>query len=205
MPTVAQALNELKLLDARIQRAIAQAQFVAGAVGENRINGRTTKEFTRDAEAAWQSTHDLMTRRMTVKTALTESNARTMVTIGDRSMTVAAAIEHRKHSIGYKRALLKQMHAQWAAAVRLVDQHNAQVRAQAEQRAAAAANGLAPEAMAALIEQLVAAAMERDEMRLVNPLALADKITALETEIEAFDAGFDLAINASNYTTEVAI
>lgn len=198
--SIAECLNELKLLDSRIQREIASANFVAARIGKSdRVQGGTTlPEFIRNAQAASQSIHDLQTRRMKIKNAIVLSNATTIVTLGNKTMTVAEAIETRKHSIGYKRATLKRMTEQWAATVASVERAN--LKLQQETTAAfSKVNDVD------LINKTIEAVMERDGWAIVDPTELNKRIKELTEEIEAFDSGFDLVINASNYSTFVEI
>lgn len=74
---VTQALNELKLLDDRINKAINDAVLVIAAKrSEKKVNPNLTKEdFEIRAKAGYQSVLDLIERRKKIKAAVVTSNA----------------------------------------------------------------------------------------------------------------------------------
>ena len=94
---VTQALNELKLLDSRIEDATNNAIFVIAAKkNEKKVNPNLTKEdFEIRSKAFYQSIMDLIERRKKIKAAIVASNAVTKVTVHDEEMTVAEAIERK--------------------------------------------------------------------------------------------------------------
>ena len=69
---------------------------------------------------------DLIRNRNTLKAAIVKSNAITYLEIGDKTMTVAEAIE-RKNSIQYEKDLLLAMKAQYASATVTVNKENTKV------------------------------------------------------------------------------
>ena len=123
---VTQALNELKTLDGRINKAITDGIFVAGAKAsdKNILPGMSKEDFNGEAVASKQSADDLIKWREKVKAAVVASNAITFVP--DLNMTVAKAIE-TKASIKYKKALLNRMKSQYQRALAEVNQNNARV------------------------------------------------------------------------------
>src|SRR5690554_4907003 len=97
--TITRGLSELKLINDRIQRKINDARFAVGNKNNNKkIDGMTIEEFNKNAKSQYQSIQDLIERRKKIKSAIVDSNAKTVVTIAGKEMTVASAIE-RKESI----------------------------------------------------------------------------------------------------------
>ncbi len=103
--TITRALSELKLLDKRIRKEIEAAYFVAGVQKKKKIIGMYTKEeFSSRSQGEVDSIQSMTERRKIIKSAIVNSNARTMVTIVGNTMAVAEAIE-RKTSIEYEETL----------------------------------------------------------------------------------------------------
>ena len=128
--SITEALNELKLYDSKITKAITNATFCGAAKKSSDKVGVVKKEdFDERAKASYQSVTDLIANRNSLKSAIVKSNAITEVTVADKVMTVAEAIE-RKNSIEYDETLLNEMKRQYANATATVDKENKKVDAQ---------------------------------------------------------------------------
>ena len=88
---VTQALNELKTISNRIDRAIRNAKFITASktVDKNAAPGVSKETFKTDAIASMQSIRDLIDRREKIKAGIIASNAVTEVEIAGEKMTVA--------------------------------------------------------------------------------------------------------------------
>ena len=125
--TITEALNELKLYDSKINKAISSASFIGAKKKTNdKIGVVPTDKFISNAKAALQSVQDLIRNRNILKAAIVESNARTMLEVAGLKMTVAEAIE-RKTSIDYDKELLLAMKSQYATATATVRKENDKV------------------------------------------------------------------------------
>lgn len=202
---VTQALNELKTLDARIMRAINNANFiVASKVCEKNVNSNKSKEdFSNEAKAELQSIDDLINRRKNIKAAIVASNAITMVTVANVVMTVAAAIE-RKTSIEYEKSLLKQMKNQYLFAKQRVDTKNAEMDAAIEKLVATAfgkdsKTNIKSDDYSAIADPY----KEKNEWGLVDPIDVLNQIKKREEEIDAFVNEVDSALQISNCTVYI--
>ncbi|MGI6050090.1 MAG: hypothetical protein ACOYEI_04575, partial [Acetivibrionales bacterium] len=92
--SITEALNKLKLYDAKISKAINSHKYVGAAKKSSNMLGVQTKEvFNNNAKAGYQSVTDLIKNRNKLKSLIVQSNAITEVTINDKVMTVAEAIE----------------------------------------------------------------------------------------------------------------
>lgn len=114
--SITRALAELKNLDTRIKRAIAEGTFVTTTVGRNNMKKVATvnvsiPEMTARIDASHQKVRSLISNREKIKRAVVASNAATNVTIKDRVMTVAEAIE-LKSSIEYRETYVNAMRQQ---------------------------------------------------------------------------------------------
>ena len=202
---VTQALNELKTLDARINRAINNSNFVVSAkICEKNVNSNMSKEdFIAKAKSDLQSIDDLIKRRKNIKTAIVSSNALTKVNVAGVEMTVASAIE-RKTSIEYEKNLLSRMKAMYANSLQKVNLKNAEMEASIEKLVATAYGkdskvNIKPEDYSSIADPY----KEKNEWALVDPINIVDEINKREEEIDAFVAEVDSCLQVSNCTTYI--
>ncbi|MDR3596247.1 hypothetical protein [Clostridium sp.] len=97
--SIHRGLSELKMLDKRIERSIKESKFVGSKKksAENVNNTTTSKDkFNESIRREYQSIQALIKRRTEIKRLIVLSNAKTIVTIGDKEYTVAEAIENKK-------------------------------------------------------------------------------------------------------------
>ena len=202
---VTQALNELKVLDSRISRAIRDAAFIAGAkTSDSKVSPGTTKEdFNKDAKASYDSINDLIKRRESIKSAIIESNAKTMIEVCGENISVAKAID-MKDSIIYKKQLLTQMVTQRDSAKSKVAKENIVMESKIDQLVSTAfgkesKQNIKPEDYDSIANPYRAS----NEYSLVNPLELDKKIEELERYIEDFEANIDSKLQVSNCVTHI--
>lgn len=199
---VTQALNELKLLDSRIEDATNNAIFVIAAKkNEKKVNPNLTKEdFEIRSKASYQSIMDLIERRKKIKAAIVASNAMTKVTVHGEEMTVAEAIE-RKSTISYETDLLSRMQNQWNAQNREMNLQNVRMEEKIDRYIETFVGKDTSKAkdneLAAMIEPMRVAG----EYSLVDPLSLEKKITDLDDYIKGFRSEVDAVLQISNCTT----
>lgn len=203
---ITEALNELKVLDSRIIRAIDDAVFVSAAKScEKKVNPYTTKEeFAEKAKADYQSIDDLIKRREIIKAGVVHSNAVTFVEVGKRKMTVAAAIEF-KQSIIYLQNLLSQMKKGRNKAVSVMNDKNIDMENSIQRLIETAYGNKDGKVNADAYASIANPFKESNEYGLVDPLNIADKIEALEKEIEDFTSNVDSCLQISNCITSIEI
>lgn len=200
--SVADALGRLKIMSNRIDDATKQPFIAVRTAG--RIPGFVSAlAFETEARAAFQSVVALLANYATLKAALVESNATTTVTIGNQTMTVAAAIE-RKKSIVQDQALLAVFTVQLTQAQRSVDVQNTQV-AQVADKQAIAFFGDKTEKTTAEYMQFVAHYIQQNGSQLIDPLDLKARIRVLADSTQTFLANVDLMLTTSNVRTEITI
>lgn len=202
--TITRGLAELKLLDARIQRTVADGAFVAVVVGEKPVRGfQSNEEFSRRAQASLQSAQDLIRRRNAIKAAIVVSNATTYITIGGNRMTVAEAIE-RKRSIAYEEELLDTLRAQHKNAVQEMEQKNAEVKLRLD-RLLEANFGKDAKAKDSEYDAIAKPFMAQNEAKLVDPVKVKSVIDTLTEEIETFKTEVDFVLSESNTLTRITV
>ena len=198
---VTQALNELKLLDDRINKAINDAVLVIAAKrSEKKVNPNLTKEdFEIRAKAGYQSVLDLIERRKKIKAAVVTSNAVTKVIVHGEEMTVAEAIE-RKSTIDYEISLLRQMQGQWGAQNREMNIQNVRMEERIDKYIETFVGKDTSKAKDNELEAMIKPMRESGEYALVDPLNIEKKIADLDDCIKGFRSE---VLQISNCTTYI--
>lgn len=206
--TVHRALAELKIIDARIEKAIIDTTFcVANKHSNSKIQGVSIKEFEQKIHGDYNKAIDLIRRRNAIKRAVVLSNAVTNVEIGGEKYTVAEAIEMKNHGIVFKETLLEQLEQQYnQTQAELLEKNGAELEKRAEQyiigmygnkELATVKN---EEAEKAMKEYIV-----NNTYDFIDPLKVTEKIDKLEKEISDFKANVDAALSTSNAITEITV
>ena len=204
--TVTEALNELKLYDSKISKAITSATFCGAAKKSVPTIGVQTKDdFRTNAQAKYQSVKDLIANRNELKSAIVASNAATEITVNGVVMTRAEGIE-RKNSIQYEKNLLNKMKLDYVAAMRLVESENKKVDAKIDEMLQAwvgkdSSKKIAKEDQEALSKPY----REANEFEFIDPLGIYEKMTALEADIDGFESNIDSTLVLSNATTFIEL
>ena len=82
--TVTEGLNELKLYDSKIEKAINNLKLIgAKKKAAEKVGVVNVEKFIADAKATHQSVMDLIRNRNALKAAIVKSNAITYLEIGD--------------------------------------------------------------------------------------------------------------------------
>lgn len=204
---VTQGLNELKTLNSRINRAINSALFIVASktIDKNATPGISKEDFNANATSALQSIEALIERREKIKAAIIASNSITEVEIAGEKMTVAKAID-TKESINYKEQLLFKMKDQYERAVANVNRANQTVDKNIEALITTAYGKEGKEKVSESDYESIAKPYKTaNEVSLVDPLKLKEKIEALEKYIEDFKANVDAQLQISNCITTIEI
>ena len=205
--TITRALAEIKLQDARIKNKISAAVFTdckTGKIKNTMFKGLDPKEFDGQAKADLQSVRDLIENRRKMKSGIMASNAVTRVKIGGQEYTVTEAIE-KKTSIEYLKALLAEMKKQRAQMTQHATNSNAKIEQQIAQMVTQNAGGADKKLTEEDYEIIGKPFREANEVIILDPVKLAEKITALETEIEDFEKEVDFILSESNSRTEIDV
>lgn len=198
--SITQALAEIKLLGKRIQSALTDAEWIAVSTKTRPVD---VERLKKTAQATEQSYLDLVKRRSLLKQAVVQSNATTVVKIGDWSGTVAEAIE-KKISIEYQQELMRSMRS---AYVRMTEEHKREQDAAQARLDKLLSSELGkdvrtnPETIAALS----ATFKENNKVDLVDPLHLSERIKSLEAEIDSFTTNVDWVLSESNGRTMITV
>ena len=204
---VTKGLNELKLLDSRINRKIEEGEFIAAAkLSVQNVNGKITKEsYKANAKADYQSIVDLIKRRNNIKSAIIQSNAVTKVDIAGKIMTVAEAID-KKSSIEYEISLLEKLTMQYKTSSDIIIKENEKVDYSIEQLLNTAYGKEGKEKITQASYDAIAEPYRKaNEYGLVDALDGEKLIKEMKDKIERFLSEVDTALQISNSTTIINI
>ena len=204
---VTKGLNELKLLDSRINRKIEEGEFIAAAkLSVPNVNGNITKEaYKTNAKADYQSIVDLIKRRNNIKSAIIQSNAVTKVDIAGKTMTVAESID-KKSSIQYEISLLEKLTIQYKKSSDIIIKENQKVDDSIEQLLNTAYGKEGKEKITQASYDAIAEPYRKaNEYGLVDALDGEKLIKEMKDKIESFLSEVDTALQISNSTTIINI
>lgn len=193
--SITRALNELKLLDKKIQKKYKEACFVTYEIGG------IPNEMNCDPKKSLQSITDLIKRRDAIKTAIMQSNAVTEVKIGEETMTVAEAIE-RKSSIQYYKSLLQTMRQQWRYIQTRVQELEEETRDRLD-RLLESKLGKEGKTREEDLKAITKNFEEKNMPKIIDPLNLQQQIEELDEYIDNFENEVDLVLSESNARTEI--
>ncbi len=205
--TIHEALAVLKTLDKRILSRINTVSFcIVNKHCNEKINGKLLSEVKDDMRSGYESITDLIARRAAIRNALSISNAKTLISIGDREYTVAEAIEMKKTGMSLKKELLSQMSQQFSRAKAQIDGTNGDAL---YRNADAYVNSMYGNKDKAVDPETIARSrnewIKANALDLIDPLNVADEIKRLEDEIDKFSSEVDSKISVSNALTSIDI
>lgn len=205
--TVHKALAELKLLDSRIEKAIAEGVYcVANKHSNNKIGGVPLDDYIKIMQGGYDKATDLINRRKAIKRAVVLSNAVTKVSVAGDEYTVAEAIEMKNHGVEFDKLLMNTMNIQYRNAQMQIKQENGKdLEQRAEQYVTAIYGQKEGKTNTADIEKVKADFLKSNQYELADPLRVLDKIEDLEKKINDFMAEVDSALSVSNALTEITI
>lgn len=204
--SIIEALNELKLYDSKINKAIQNGKFIGSAkISSDRIGVQSKTEFKDLATANYQSVNDLISNRNKLKAAIVQSNAVTNVVINGNTMTVAEAIE-RKTNIEYEQNLLNVLKQQYYMASETVLRENKKVDEQVTKLLETLIGKDSDKKINKDDQEAIEKPYrEKNEFELVDSIGLLKEIEKLESSIDGFNSNVNTALTLSNAITTIEI
>lgn len=204
--SITEALNELKLYDSKIMKAIGNAKFCGASKRSSDKVGVIKKEnFDERAKASYQSITDLIANRNELKSAIVKSNAETVITVNGKSMTRAEGIE-RKNSIEYEEELLTEMKRQYAASTATVEKENKKVDAKVDELIATLVGKDSDKKLNKDDQEAVERPYRsKNEWEFIDPIGIYDEILKLEADIDGFKTNIDSQLVLSNATSFIEV
>jgi molybdenum cofactor biosynthesis enzyme MoaA len=202
--TIHRALTELKTIDKRLDTLIKYSTWVKANKKSNlKIEGNDIESYKKELQGSFDKVIGLINRRNDIKTAVVKSNAVVMVTVADRTMTVAEAIE-RKVSIRYELELTEMMKHQFNLESGKVNKEN-ELLPQRLESYLHSVTGTKDTTKSAEVEALTKSFMAREEWELIDPLKLKNKYLTLEEVNSKFLAEVDSVLSESNAVNFIEI
>ena len=204
--TVHEALCEIKVADKRIEKAIQECAFCeANKEISPKINGITVAEFENDVKAKYQKINDLIRRNENIKKALSLSNAKTVISVNGKEMTMAEAIYMMQYGIKHKEQQLMAMNRALTRAQQKIESENGNRLEERLDKFIQATYGSKEKVSAEELDKASKDFKARNEFKLVDPINIREKSAALMDEIDKFKASIDAAIQICNATTYIEI
>ncbi len=203
--TLHRALSELKLIDAKIEKKISSMEPLGLYQKDKNIGGFIkADDFTTAATSSYQSVNDLIERKIKIKSAIVKQNCNTMVKIAGKDISIADAITF-KSVISFKAELLTHLQREYKKYTGDLNKKNEQVNANAEAILTAALGKDNVKSDSKDVDAIRTPYIKANEYHLSDPLEIAKKMAALETEIGDFASEVDAVLSEINAVTFISI
>ena len=206
--TIHRALSELKLIDARIEKAINVVDPTGLMQFGKLVNGFYAKdEFEKDAKAKYQSVTSLIDRKNLIKSAIVKANGATFVKIGDKKMTIADAINF-KTVIVVKKNLIDVLTQKHNAVKANFTKENEKINNVALENAKIMIGKQGDDRVKPNdedVKNIVEPFVKRNEYHLVDPLKIEELTEDLQNEVNEFEAEVDAVLSEINALTVIEI
>lgn len=203
--TLHRALAELKLIDAKIEKGITECEPINIFQKDKKIGGYATQdEFKAKAQSGYDSVIALIDRKNAIKSAIVTANGITKVTVGGNEMTIAEAINF-KTLIRFKKKFINTLIQKKNHAIGILNKNNEAVKLNCDRIVEAAVGKENVATKKDDVESIQKPYMEQNEFQLADPLKLADKISALEKEVQDFEVDIDASLSEINAVTIIEI
>lgn len=203
--TIHAALSYLKTADKRIEKILSADTFATFAkVGADKINGVSAKNVKDEMRSSYQSVVDIINTVEAIKKAISEANAKNIITVCGKEMTVAQAIYMMGYGIETKKNLLSTLRTQYASAKNAADRLNRD----AEQKADRLIESMYGAKEKSAGQEAIAtrdAYIKQNTYEVVDPIGIVDMIKSLEAWINEFETEVDAAVQVSNATHTITI
>ena len=202
--SLTRALKEVEVLEKRIAKSIEAANLVAAMRGKKLPTGYTSVEqIQTTVKGEYQAVVALIARRNLIKREVLKANSVTPVTIGNKVMTIAEAIDLRNNGIKLDLALLAKLKQEYAQVTRAIDAENNKMEASIERMVEAALGKDKVDKNA--YDTIATPYRTQHEAVLIDPLGMRTLILALQSEIEDFQLNIDFGLSEINARTEIEV
>lgn len=197
--TVHEALSKLKVLNKRVYFDDNLFLVVAKA-NEKKVNGYDIEDLKSRIFSNYDKSIALIEEINAIKRAISKYNAETIITVGGKEMSVAEAIYMKDYGIEHKKDLLSALSNAYNTAQKELLARNGKELDDRAEKFVAATFGSKDKTSSDEIEKAMKSFKENNMTVLIDPLKIADKISALRDEIDAFESSVDSAIQVANAT-----
>lgn len=199
--TIHRALSELKLIDAKIEKQTNEIVPSGVYQKEKLVENYVTKEdFEKNAKSRFDSVNDLIGRKIKIKSAIVNANGLTQVTIGDKQMSIADAINF-KAVVKFKKKLIETLKARHRTAVATLNKNNELVNANVQRILEATFGKENVKVGKDDVEAVRKPYLEANEFHLFDPLKVDETVEKMEKEVSEFEAEVDAVLSEINAVT----
>jgi hypothetical protein len=203
--TIHRALSELKLIDAKIEKQTVDIYPVGLYQKDKKIGSlHTPEEFAVSAQSKYDSVMGLIERKVAIKKAIVEANAKTKVKVAGKEMTIADAITY-KAVVNFKSQLADSLRSKFLSAVGAMNKSNEQIEKNCQAILEATFGKESTKVSSGDLENVRKPYMDANEVRLFDPLKIQERIETIENEVEAFKTEVDAVLSEINATTFIEI
>lgn len=207
--SVTRALATLKSVEGKLNKAIVEQCPVLLAAGNGTSKSvvglnLSVEDAEKSIRTSFQSVTDLLALRANLKAAIVQSNATTVVQVGNTSMTVAEAIE-AKRSIEFRQELLNRMKTVNLSVTSKFNIANAQFEAKLDTARKEFTSGANKKVSEEDVKVVTDPIELRQKPSIIDPLGISDVISKLEDEVSDFLLNVDFALSESNAKTEITV
>lgn len=207
--SVTRALVELKRLDERIAKAIAGGLFVSRTIGRDAnkkvaASSDSIVAVEQRIQGSFDKVAGLIANREKIKSALVLSNAKTLVTVMGRTMTVAEAIE-LKSTVTFRSSYVNAMRQQLVQERILVERANAALDTEIETSLNALYGADRTKVDGEMAKSVVDVKRNQKEAALLDTCKIETRIEAVEADILNLSSELDFVLSESNAKTEFEI
>lgn len=200
---VHRALCELKTIDSRIAKKIAESSFcTANKASNSKIGGKPINEYMEEAKNNYKSILALINRRNAIKRAVSLSNAVTEVTIGGTTFRVAEAIEMKNRGMDNFEALVMELSGQLNRASGVIKRSEDEMDERAD-KYVIGLYGSKEKAQSPEVTAVRDAYVKANTYELVDPINIKAQIDEYQRLISDFNNEVDSALSVSNAITEI--
>lgn len=211
---VLEALDEMKLLDKRIEKLITSTNFVAvHLVKDTTIGGITTEEWTEKVKSTYDSIIDLIAYRKAIRLAIAQSNATTMIEDPRGGfITISQALESIKDHDKLHSSLTSHLAASWKVAQANYSKYGNMeiITADAEKYATGIYTQLTSANVGVgnnvvSVESLKNDYIAQHTYEYVDPIDIKKQIEKLSEESEGYLSKLQSLVNISNAKTTITV
>lgn len=197
-------LSELKMLDKRINGGIAKLDVIGIKKGDKFLKPMSEETFSKEANSDLESLETLIKRRYELKRALILANAENKVSINGMFITIAEAIDY-KSVIEYKKKEYNRLRNLYSEALEKYERECKKNEDGLEKFILTLTGKDSSKISSDELSSLTATYNKSNEIKIVDPLSLKNKLDKLKEEIDEFENEIDSVLSEANATFQVEI
>ena len=202
--TLHRALSELKTLDKRINNGVDNLNLVALKKGDKFTLPVTEDDFNSKAKGDLESVEALIERRHTLKKALIMANATNTVTVNGKTMTIAEAIDY-KSVIEYKEREYRKLNRMYQDILGKFEVESRKNEEKLENFILSMTGKDSSKLSPTELENFTKTFNKTNEVKIVDPIGLKEKIDKLREEIDNFTSEIDAVLSEANATVTIEV